>query len=124
MVLKNGHKRRIVNALLDDASTKTYLNVAVAAELGLQGIPQKVTVNVLNNKVDTFETTPVKLELREGIRPFHGRAYPVPFIHKHTLKKEVERLESIGVLKWEGASEWGSPTFIIPKKSRQVRFLN
>ena len=70
-----------------------------------------------------WKTTPVKLELKEGIRPFHGRAYPVPFIHKHTLKKEVERLESIGVLKWEGASEWGSPTFIIPKKSGQVRFL-
>ena len=63
VVLKNGHKRRIVNALLDDASTKTYLNGDVAAELGLQGIPQKVTVNVLNNQVDTFETTPVKLEL-------------------------------------------------------------
>ena len=70
-----------------------------------------------------WKTTPVKLELKEGVWPFHGRAYPVPFIHKHTLKKEVERLESIGVLKWEGASEWGSPTFIIPKKSGQVRFL-
>jgi len=70
-----------------------------------------------------WKTTPVKLELKEGIRPFHGRAYPVPFIHKHTLKKEAERLESIGILKWEGASEWGSPTFIIPKKSGQVRFL-
>ena len=70
-----------------------------------------------------WKTTPVKLELKEGVWPFHGRAYPVPFIHNHTLKKEVERLESIGVLKWEGASEWGSPTFIIPKKSGQVRFL-
>ena len=52
-----------------------------------------------------WKITPVKLELKDGIRPFHSRAYPVPFIHTHTLKKEVERLESIGVLKWEGVSE-------------------
>jgi len=42
---------------------------------------------------------------------------------KKTLKTEVDRLEQVGVLKWEGASEWGSPTFIIPKKNGQVRFL-
>ena len=32
-------------------------------------------------------------------------------------------LEKLGVLKWEGASEWGSPTSIIPNKNGQVRFL-
>ena len=35
--LKNGNKRLRVNALVDDASTKTYINVDVAAEIGLQG---------------------------------------------------------------------------------------
>ena len=35
--LKNGTKRIKVNALLDDASTKTYINSDVAAELGLHG---------------------------------------------------------------------------------------
>ena len=71
-----------------------------------------------------WKTSPVKLELREGVRPFHGRAYPVPVIHKDTLKKEVKRLEKLGVLKWEGASEWGSPTFIMPKPNGTVRFLS
>ena len=33
--LKNGNKRLRVNALLDDASTKTYLNSDVTAEMGL-----------------------------------------------------------------------------------------
>ena len=33
--LINGNKRLRVNALLDDASTKTYLNADVAAEMGL-----------------------------------------------------------------------------------------
>ena len=45
-----------VNSLVDDASTKTYINVDVTAELGLQGCLQKVNVSVLNGNVETFET--------------------------------------------------------------------
>jgi len=41
---------------------------------------------------------------------------------KKTPTKEVDRLESIGVLKWEGASEWGSPTFT--KEERASPVLN
>ena len=36
--LKNGNRRIKVNALLDEASTKTYLNADVAAELGFKDI--------------------------------------------------------------------------------------
>ena len=61
--LKNGNHRIKVNALLDEASTKTYLNADVATELGLQGHPQSVTVNVLNGQTETFETMPVEVEL-------------------------------------------------------------
>ncbi len=61
--LKNGHRRIKVNTLLDKASTKTYLNADVTAQLKLQGEPQKVTVNVLNGQTETFETTPVEFEL-------------------------------------------------------------
>ena len=61
--LKNGNRRIKVNTLLDEASTKTYLNADVAAELGLEGHPKSVTVNVLNGQTETFETTPVEVEL-------------------------------------------------------------
>ena len=57
--LKSGNQKLKVNALLDDASTKTYVNADVAAELGLQGHPQRVNVSVLNGQVETFETTPI-----------------------------------------------------------------
>jgi len=58
--LRNGVKRMKVNALLDDASTKTYINSDVAAELGLQGCLQQVNVSVLNGHVETFQTSPVE----------------------------------------------------------------
>ena len=64
VTLKNGYRSLTVNALLDDASTNTYINDDVAAELGLRGKTEKVTVNVLNGQVETFETRPVNVELQ------------------------------------------------------------
>ena len=58
--LRNGNKKLRVTALLDDASTKTYLNSDVAAEMGLQGEIRKVNVSVLNGQLKSFETTPVE----------------------------------------------------------------
>ena len=66
MILKNGNRKVQVKALLNEASTKTYINADVASELGLEGIPRKVTVNVLNCQTETFETMPVDVEL-EGL---------------------------------------------------------
>ena len=64
VILKNGDRKIKVNALLDEASTKTYINTDVAAELGLQRKPQKVTVNVLNGQSETFKAMPVAVELK------------------------------------------------------------
>ena len=63
VILKNGNRAIKVNALLDEASTKTYINANVASELGLQGISRKVTVNVFNGQTEKFETMPVDVEL-------------------------------------------------------------
>ena len=43
VVLKNGNRSMQVNALLDDASTKTYVNADVAEQLGLQRTTARVT---------------------------------------------------------------------------------
>ena len=67
IILKNGNRSIKVNALLDDASTKTYINADVAAELGLQSKTERVTVNVLNGQVETFETRPVDVQLESLI---------------------------------------------------------
>ena len=54
VVIKNGTRRMVVNAVLDDASRKTYINSNVAAELGPQGKNRRVIVNVLNVQTDSF----------------------------------------------------------------------
>ncbi|XP_033105477.1 uncharacterized protein LOC117107807 [Anneissia japonica] len=59
VILKNGLKKITVNALLDDGSSQTYINSDIAGELGLQGKFEKIKVNVLNGKIDVFDTMPV-----------------------------------------------------------------
>jgi hypothetical protein len=38
---------------------------------------------------------PVSIELKEGAKPYHGRPYLIPQIHKATLTKEINRLVGI-----------------------------
>ena len=51
--LKNGKKELVVNALLDDVSTTRYINYDVAAELGLQGSLEIVSISAVNGNVKT-----------------------------------------------------------------------
>ena len=46
-----------------------------------------------------WQTNPIKFNLQLGEKPYHGRMFPIPHIHKETLKKEVTRLVHLGVLK-------------------------
>ncbi|XP_045206181.2 uncharacterized protein LOC123558365 [Mercenaria mercenaria] len=68
VIVKNGSKQLTVNALLDDGSSKSYINADVAAELGLDIVSnaQLITVNVMNGRKETFETAPVKFHI-EGL---------------------------------------------------------
>jgi hypothetical protein len=71
-----------------------------------------------------WKTKRVSFQLKEGVSPYYGRAFPVPKIHTDTIMKEVERLCQLGVLERQPASEWASPSFIIPKKDKTICFLS
>ncbi|XP_065174407.1 uncharacterized protein LOC135804458 [Sycon ciliatum] len=65
VVLIAGNRRMTVNAILDDGSTRSYVNSDVAAELGVQGQqPERMSVHTLNGHKEVFLTTPVALELQ------------------------------------------------------------
>ena len=65
-----------------------------------------------------------KIELKEDVKPYHAKPFPIAKVHKPTLKKEVKRLVEIGVLRKINISEWAAPTFIISKKNNTVRFIS
>ncbi|KAG7357555.1 reverse transcriptase RNA-dependent DNA polymerase [Nitzschia inconspicua] len=69
----------------------------------------------------------VEIELLPNSSPYHCiRPIRIPRVHYETIRKEVNRLVSIKVLKEvsvEEAGPWCSPSFIVPKKDKKVRFV-
>ena len=74
VVLRHKGRKVVVNALLDDGSTQSYVNSSVAGELNLSAPIQKVLVSTLNGRVETLETMPVDCHIEslsgDYIAPF------------------------------------------------------
>jgi hypothetical protein len=96
------------------------------------GSKQKISLKLLLNKYEHLfdcllgdqETYPVELRLKSGHMNFQLSPFPVPKIRKETLKKEINRLCDLGLLKHQVASEYQSSSFIIPKKNGTVRVVS
>ena len=57
----------------------------------------------------------MSFELKEGVKPYHGRSYLVPKAYKDTTIRELNRLVKLGVVEFQPGLEWASPSFIIPQ---------
>ena len=55
--------------------------------------------SLLDGTLGLWKGTPYKIELRDGVKPFHAQPYLIPQAYEQTFKKEVERLCSVEVLK-------------------------
>jgi hypothetical protein len=71
---------------------------------------------LFDGTVGTWKGEKYDIELKEGVKPYHAKAYPIPKAYEAVLQMEVKRLCKIGILKKVNHSEWAAPTFIIPKK--------
>ena len=78
---------------------------------------------LFDGKLGTWQTEPNKLELREGVTPYHAKPYPVPHSQEEKLRNEVNFLCEQGVLKKINNSEWAAPMFVIPKLDGTLRSL-
>ena len=61
--------------------------------------------SLFDGTLGDWNRPPISIELKEGIKPYHGRPYPITQIHKATLMKEINRLVSIGVMKRQSSSQ-------------------
>jgi hypothetical protein len=59
---------------------------------------------LFNGTLGDWKLWPVSFELKEGMKPYHGRPYPIPHKQKAVLMKEIKRLCNIGVLEWQPSS--------------------
>ena len=56
--------------------------------------------------------------------PYHTKFFSIPTTHEPTLKKKVDRLVKIGVLKKILNSQQAAPDFTIPNINGAVRFIS
>ena len=108
-------------ANLDDY-TNQCTNLNVEQRIQLNSTLKKFE-DLFDGTLGKWKTRPYNIELKEDAKPFYKNPYPIPWIHEQTFKKELDRLCEVGVLEPKTDSEWGSPTFIIPKKDNSVRFI-
>jgi hypothetical protein len=79
---------------------------------------------LFDDTLGDWKLPPVSFELKEGMKPYHGRPYPIPHKHKAVLMKKIKRLCDIGVFEWQPSLQWASPTFIISKKDSTGRTIS
>ena len=72
--------------------------------------------SLIDGTLGDWNQPPISIKQKEGAKPYHGRPYPIPQIHRATLMKEINMLVGIRVLKRQSSSQWASPTFIIAKR--------
>ncbi len=85
--------------ILDTKSKKADLQSVVQDNCKHQSAYQQNTLLQLLKKYESlfygilgdWKTKPVSFQLKEGVSPYHGQAFPVQKIHKDTLIKKVER---------------------------------
>jgi len=63
-------------------------------------------------KISTFEVT---LHFKPGAIPEFCKVCPVPIALKATVERELDRLESQGILEKVHYSEWAAPVVPIPR---------
>ena len=117
--------------ILDNDYHRADLEAVVQKCTHLTKNEQLQLLRVLRKHEPLFDGTlgkwnvePFNLQLKPDVEPYHARPFPIPRYYEETLKKEVRRLEKIGVLRKVNRSEWAAPTFIVPKKDGKVRFVS
>ena len=116
--------------ILDAKYGKINVKEVVDKQNHLNPEQKKLLGKLLEEKAEAFQGKrglwkgkPVELEIKPDAKPFYAKPYKVPKAYEPTTKKEVIRLEEIGLLRKVKSAEWAAPCFIVPKKDGTVRFL-
>ena len=119
--------KRILDANYSKANFKTIAESST--HIDPQEINELYTLlkkyeSLFDGIIGTWHGKTYDIKLKPDAEPYHGKPLPVPRIHELTFKQELDRLEYLKVIKKINRSQWGTPTFIIPKKDSTVRFIS
>ena len=102
-----------IKKVLDAKYSKANLNQLVSGLNYLHKIKQGKLLTFLQKYESMFDGIlgsyngpDYKIELKEGIKPYHAKPFSISRVHEETLKREVDRLVKIGVLIRINNSQW------------------
>ena len=103
-----------------DWNSIKFLQTGKSTEDNVQELLQKY------NQIFTAESGKVKgmkasLTLKENAQPKFCKARPVPYALKERVEKELDRLESEGIIQKVDYSDWATPIVAVPKGDNSVR---
>jgi hypothetical protein len=94
--------------ILDANYTKADLQAVVTNCTQLISIEKNELLELLKKFEPLFDgtlgqrrTKPVSFQLKDGVPPYHGRAFLIPKVHKDVIMKEIHKLCDLGVLEWQ-----------------------
>lgn len=79
--------------------------------------------SLFDDTLGVWNSAPIHLELKPGVKPYHAKPYPVPFSQEKKLRDELDRFITWKILRNVNRSEWGAPMFTISKPDGSLRSL-
>ena len=71
---------------------------------------------IFDGFLGAWRTDDVNVEIKDRAKPHSQRYYPVPHLYKETFKKELDRLEKLGVLEKYNSQSGGLPLLSFLKR--------
>ena len=84
----------------------------------------QIYVKMIDRTLGKYTAFNYTITSKEDSKPYHKKPFSIPIIQESILKKEVDRLINIKVLKKINNSRQAAPTFIIPKINGTVRVVS
>jgi hypothetical protein len=79
---------------------------------------------LFNGELKKYTGKKIHLNVQPDAKPVHQRVFLLAKSQEELSKKELQHLVHSGVLERTGASEWASPSFIMPKKTGKARWVS
>ena len=73
--------------------------------------------------IGTLNIPPVHFELKKEAIPYHAKPFPIPKAYENLTKDECKRFEKDKIWHHTINSVWAAPSFIVPKKTGDVRVV-
>ena len=76
---------------------------------------------VFDGSLGCLKDTKVTLHVNDKVKPKFLKPRPVPFLLREKVEKELDRLQSLGIITPVQQSEWAAPIVPVPKQDGTVR---